>query len=564
VNARIDLWNFSLKDAPVAGLEPVEVNGFYGYMSDLGLRYGESFVPSASSRRAEANPGPREVVRSVRPPRRRVCAAPGAARWALKPSPRRRHDRRSSFADEAARAFLTHRVPPFPGPPSRPDGVFDHSDDFVEGRLSLYNDAGEPCVLVDGFPRDRRFRHAPVQRPGWDARCRLIVGWKRTRRLTRRSRRPRCREAVALRRRQGAGLALLQSRPRSAASGHGREVTISVPSNWRWPAGDGRRGGTPFTMTSLRIARRCSRPSSGCFPASRCAASSRRAKRMPTCDSGFSKAPSPPRKRYGRSSKDTRALARGAARHGELRRARPHSPGREGCRAGALLSVPARNSSISFTATASTRAAGSGRSRRRSRKRRGICRKGRGLRILEVGGGTAGLAAHVLPLLEPGLHSYTFTDVSAGFFPSALAKARRLPRGGVQDIRPRKARHEQELAAGSFDFIIGTNVIHAVRDIRVTLGHLRDLLAPGGSLVFMDTATPCSGRTPSSDSPAVWWETDRRDCGRTSPCWNVPNGNASSRKWFSGGMTAGIEDFVATGLPPFTASNAICLAAVGR
>ena len=29
---------------------------------------------------------------------------------------------------------------------------------------------------------------------------------------------------------------------------------------------------------------------------------------------------------------------------------------------------------------------------------------------------------------------------------------------------------EQDLAAGSFDFIIGTNVLHAVSEVRVTLG----------------------------------------------------------------------------------------------
>ena len=53
--------------------------------------------------------------------------------------------------------------------------------------------------------------------------------------------------------------------------------------------------------------------------------------------------------------------------------------------------------------------------------------EGRGLRILEIGGGTAGLAAQVLPLLERGLHSYTFTDVSAGFFPGALQKLAAFP-----------------------------------------------------------------------------------------------------------------------------------------
>ncbi|HBJ88019.1 MAG TPA: beta-ketoacyl synthase, partial [Verrucomicrobiales bacterium] len=39
--------------------------------------------------------------------------------------------------------------------------------------------------------------------------------------------------------------------------------------------------------------------------------------------------------------------------------------------------------------------------------------EGRGLRILEIGAGTGGLTSQLLPLLERGLHSYVFTDVSA-------------------------------------------------------------------------------------------------------------------------------------------------------
>src|SRR4029079_9772389 len=48
----------------------------------------------------------------------------------------------------------------------------------------------------------------------------------------------------------------------------------------------------------------------------------------------------------------------------------------------------------------------------------------------------------------------------------------------------------QDLAAESFAFIIGTTVLHAVSDARASLGHLRELLVPGGSLAFIDTATP--------------------------------------------------------------------------
>src|SRR5204862_4626213 len=53
--------------------------------------------------------------------------------------------------------------------------------------------------------------------------------------------------------------------------------------------------------------------------------------------------------------------------------------------------------------------------------------EGRGLRILEVGAGTGGLTAQLLPALERGLHSYTFTDVSAAFFPGAMQKLAAFP-----------------------------------------------------------------------------------------------------------------------------------------
>ena len=136
--------------------------------------------------------------------------------------------------------------------------------------------------------------------------------------------------------------------------------------------------------------------------------------------------------------------------------------------------------------------------------------EGRGLRILEIGGGTAGLAAQVLPALERGLHSYTFTDVSAAFFPGARQKLAAFAEVDYKVFDLEKPGAEQELAAGAFDFIIGTNVLHAVSDIRVTLGHLHDLLAPGGSLVFMDTATPQLWTETVFGLTSGWWRfTDR-------------------------------------------------------
>jgi hypothetical protein len=53
-------------------------------------------------------------------------------------------------------------------------------------------------------------------------------------------------------------------------------------------------------------------------------------------------------------------------------------------------------------------------------------------------------------------------------------------------------------------------VLHAVSDVRATLGHLHDLLTPGGSLVFMDTATPQLWTETVFGLTSGWWRfTDR-------------------------------------------------------
>src|SRR6201999_334899 len=119
--------------------------------------------------------------------------------------------------------------------------------------------------------------------------------------------------------------------------------------------------------------------------------------------------------------------------------------------------------------------------------------------------------AHLLPLLQRGLHSYTFTDVSAGFFPGALQKLAAFPEVECKIFDLEKPGLDQEFTAASFDFIIGTNVLHAVSDVRASLGYLRDLLAPGGSLIFMDTATPQLWTETVFGLTSGWWRfTDRQ------------------------------------------------------
>src|SRR5271165_2433562 len=137
--------------------------------------------------------------------------------------------------------------------------------------------------------------------------------------------------------------------------------------------------------------------------------------------------------------------------------------------------------------------------------------EGRGLRILEVGAGTAGLTSHVLPLIERDLHSYIFSDVSAAFFSGAMQKLAGFPGLEYKIFDLEKPGTEQGFEAGAFDFIIGTNVLHAVSDLRSTLRHVHELLAPGGNLVFMDVAIPQLWTEAVFGLMAGWWRFRDRD-----------------------------------------------------
>ena len=131
--------------------------------------------------------------------------------------------------------------------------------------------------------------------------------------------------------------------------------------------------------------------------------------------------------------------------------------------------------------------------------------EGRGLRILEIGGGTAGLAAQVLPMLERGLHSYVFTDVSASFFQAAEQKLASFPEVEFKAFDLEKPGPDQDLDLDSFDLIIGTNVLHAVKDVKETLGYIHDLIIPGGTLMFFDTASSQLWTDAVFGLTSGWW-----------------------------------------------------------
>ena len=138
---------------------------------------------------------------------------------------------------------------------------------------------------------------------------------------------------------------------------------------------------------------------------------------------------------------------------------------------------------------------------------------GRLLRVLEIGGGTGGTTAHVLPRLTGTNVRYTFTDVSPHFLTRARAKFsdHDMVDYATLDIEDDPA--TQGFQPGSYDLVIATNVLHATTDLAATFARVGRLLAPGGHLVMTEMVEPLRFIAITFGLTEGWWrftDTDLR------------------------------------------------------
>ncbi len=112
----------------------------------------------------------------------------------------------------------------------------------------------------------------------------------------------------------------------------------------------------------------------------------------------------------------------------------------------------------------------------------------RPLRILEIGAGTGGSTDAVLAALGERGADYMFTDQSDHFLAAARTRFADKPLATRRlDIELPPA--DQGFDPGSFDLVIAANVLHATRNLGETLAHCRTLVAPGGTLVLLETTS---------------------------------------------------------------------------
>ncbi len=116
----------------------------------------------------------------------------------------------------------------------------------------------------------------------------------------------------------------------------------------------------------------------------------------------------------------------------------------------------------------------------------------RPLRVIEVGAGTGGTTASLLPVIPAARAVYDYTDVTNFFLASAVETFQAYPFVRYRLLDLEKDVQDQGYLAEGYDVVIAANSLHATRDLPATVRRVGSLLAPGGFLLLYEATNPPS------------------------------------------------------------------------
>ncbi|RAH49616.1 uncharacterized protein BO95DRAFT_506721 [Aspergillus brunneoviolaceus CBS 621.78] len=130
-----------------------------------------------------------------------------------------------------------------------------------------------------------------------------------------------------------------------------------------------------------------------------------------------------------------------------------------------------------------------------------------GVHILEVGAGTGATTSAVLDAVQGSYGSYTFTDISSGFFLAAEDRfGPDAARMRYQTFDMERSPSTQGFEEETYDVIVAVNVLHVSGDIQASLSNVRRLLRPGGFLVVAElTSTDLLFSGMTVGTLPGWW-----------------------------------------------------------
>lgn len=136
-----------------------------------------------------------------------------------------------------------------------------------------------------------------------------------------------------------------------------------------------------------------------------------------------------------------------------------------------------------------------------------IAHRNPSLNIVEVGAGTGATTSAVLREIGNTYSSYTFTDISSGFFMAVEERfTSESGRMVFKTFNMEKEPSGQGFVEGSYDLAIAVNVLHVSSDMEASLSNVRRLLKPGGFLVVAElTSTDLLFSGMTVGTLPGWW-----------------------------------------------------------
>lgn len=143
------------------------------------------------------------------------------------------------------------------------------------------------------------------------------------------------------------------------------------------------------------------------------------------------------------------------------------------------------------------------------------------LRVLEVGAGTGGTTFKIVPVLARlGIPVvYTMSDISSVFVSAAQRKLEEYPfvEYKVVDIE----KEPDATLRNTQHIVLGSNVLHATRDLSISLANVHKMLRPDGFTIFHELTTQMLWADVAFGLISGWWafEDDRQHALQSPQCW---------------------------------------------
>nr|A0A7L8UVC9.1 RecName: Full=Polyketide synthase-nonribosomal peptide synthetase ffsA; Short=PKS-NRPS ffsA; AltName: Full=Cytochalasans biosynthesis cluster protein ffsA [Aspergillus flavipes]QOG08944.1 FfsA [Aspergillus flavipes] len=161
------------------------------------------------------------------------------------------------------------------------------------------------------------------------------------------------------------------------------------------------------------------------------------------------------------------------------------------------------------------------------------------MNILEIGAGTGGATKRIFSKLGKRFGSYTYTDISAGFFEKTRETFREYEHMMTfKALNIEKDPVEQGFTEQSYDLVVASLVLHATHEMETTMRNVRRLLKPGGYLIMLELGDYIEMRTGLIFGSLPGWWMGYDDGRKLSPCMSEEDWSVCMQKTGFSGVDA--------------------------